>query len=187
MVRDFAEALHGGADGPCALPCVLRERSPERVNRRNGYRERDWDPRAGSIELALPKLREESIGRCKPRRRAEQAFLVGDRQRLCGGRLDATGPEARAAARGRADVESQVSRLAKSLDQIVEDFRIRPPRAARPYPYASPGARRGSSPRCQSSSLVSAIVVLIRRSLGGTTSFSAAMPDYPAALCTRGA
>src|SRR5439155_13886100 len=37
------------------------ERSPERVNRRNGYRERDWDTRVGSIELAVPKLREGAI------------------------------------------------------------------------------------------------------------------------------
>jgi len=34
-----------------------RERSTERVNSRNGYRLRDWDTRAGSIELAIPKLR----------------------------------------------------------------------------------------------------------------------------------
>jgi putative transposase len=33
------------------------ERSAERVNRRNGYRERDWQTRAGSVELRIPKLR----------------------------------------------------------------------------------------------------------------------------------
>jgi transposase-like protein len=31
------------------------ERTPERVNRRNGYRERDWDTRVGTMELAIPK------------------------------------------------------------------------------------------------------------------------------------
>src|SRR5207253_2635156 len=54
------------------------ERSPERVNRRNGYRERDWDTRVGSIELAVPKLREGSYfpdWLLQPRRRAEQAFV----------------------------------------------------------------------------------------------------------------
>ena len=34
------------------------ERHPERVNSSNGYRERRWDTRAGTIDLALPKLRE---------------------------------------------------------------------------------------------------------------------------------
>jgi len=48
------------------------------VNRRNGYRERDWDTRVGSIELAVPKLREGSYlpdWLLQPRRRAEQAFV----------------------------------------------------------------------------------------------------------------
>src|SRR5437764_14830718 len=48
MVRDFAEALMGAeADALCGAP--YGERAPERVNRRNGYRERDWDTRVGSI------------------------------------------------------------------------------------------------------------------------------------------
>ena len=54
MVKDFAEALMS-ADAVCGAG--YGERSPERVNRRNGYRERDWDTRVGSIELAVPKLR----------------------------------------------------------------------------------------------------------------------------------
>jgi putative transposase len=54
MVKDFAEALMG-AEALCGAG--YRERSPEPVNRRNGYRGRDWDTRVGSIELALPKLR----------------------------------------------------------------------------------------------------------------------------------
>jgi transposase-like protein len=61
MVQDFAEALMGAeADALCGA--AYGERSPERVNRRNGYRERDWDTRVGSIELAVPKLREGSYG-----------------------------------------------------------------------------------------------------------------------------
>ena len=59
IVKDFAEALMGAeADALCGAG--YGERSPERVNRRNGYRERDWDTRVGSIELAVPKLREGS-------------------------------------------------------------------------------------------------------------------------------
>ena len=73
MVKDFAEALMSGeAEALCGAP--YGERSPERVNRRNGYRERDWERRVGSIELAVPKLREGSYfpdWLLQPRRRAE--------------------------------------------------------------------------------------------------------------------
>src|SRR2546422_7742600 len=75
MVKDFAEALMGAeADALCGAP--YGERSPERVNRRNGYRERGWDTRVGSIELAVPKLREGSYfpdWLLQPRRRAQPA------------------------------------------------------------------------------------------------------------------
>jgi hypothetical protein len=55
MVQDFPEALMAAeADALCGAP--YGERSPERVNIRNGYRERAWDTRVGSIELAIPKL-----------------------------------------------------------------------------------------------------------------------------------
>jgi hypothetical protein len=77
MVKEFAEALMG-ADADAVCGAGYGERSPERVNRRNGYRERDWDTRVGSIELALPKLREGSYfpdWLLQPRRRAEQAFV----------------------------------------------------------------------------------------------------------------
>ena len=45
-----------GAEADAVCGAGYGERSPERVNRRNGYRERDWDTRVGSIELAVPKL-----------------------------------------------------------------------------------------------------------------------------------
>ena len=77
MVQDFAEALMGAeADALCGAG--YGERSPERVNIRNGYRERDWDTRVGTIELAIPKLRQGSYfpdWLLQPRRRAEQAFV----------------------------------------------------------------------------------------------------------------
>ena len=61
MVQDFAQALMGAeADALCGAG--YGERSPERVNKRNGYRERDWDTRVGTIELAVPKLRAGSYG-----------------------------------------------------------------------------------------------------------------------------
>src|SRR5216110_2516919 len=136
MVQDFAQALMGAeADALCGAP--YGERSPERVNRRNGYRERDWDTRVGSIELHIPKLRAASYfpdWLLQPRRRAEQAFvsviadayLAGVSTRRVEKLVQQLGVERMS--------RSQVSRLAKSLDAIVEEFRSRP-LAGAPYPY----------------------------------------------------
>jgi transposase-like protein len=136
MVQEFAEALMGAeADALCGAG--YRERAPERVNIRNGYRERDWDTRVGTIELAIPKLRAGSYfpdWLLQPRRRAEQAFvaviadayLAGVSTRRVEKLVQQLGVERMS--------RSQVSRLAKSLDRIVEDFRTRPLDGA-PYPY----------------------------------------------------
>ena len=122
MVQDFAEALMGAeVDALCGAP--YGERSPERSNRRNGYRERNWDTRVGSIELAVPKLREGSYfpdWLLRARRRAEQAFvsviadayLAGVSTRRVEKLVQQLGVERMS--------KSQVSRLAKSLDAIVE-------------------------------------------------------------------
>jgi Transposase, Mutator family len=78
MVTTFAEALMGAeADAVCGAP--FGERSTERTNTRNGYRRRDWDTRAGSISLAIPKLRQGSYfpdWLLERRRRAEAAVLA---------------------------------------------------------------------------------------------------------------
>jgi putative transposase len=138
MVKEMAEALMSAeSDALCGAP--YGERSPERINRRNGYRERDWDTRVGSIELAVPKLREGSYfpdWLLQPRRRAEQAFvsviadayLAGVSTRRVEKLVQQLGVERMS--------KSQVSRLAKSLDQIVEDFRTRPLDAS-PYAYVT--------------------------------------------------
>jgi transposase-like protein len=136
MVQDFAEALMGAeADALCGAG--YGERTPERFNRRNGYRERDWDTRVGTIELAVPKLRAGSYfpdWLLQPRRRAEQAFvsviadayLAGVSTRRVEKLVQQLGVERMS--------RSQVSRLAKSLDAVVADFRTRPLDGA-PYPY----------------------------------------------------
>ena len=49
-----------GAEAQQACGAEYGERSSERSNSRNGYRERDWDTRAGTIALAIPKLRQGS-------------------------------------------------------------------------------------------------------------------------------
>jgi Transposase, Mutator family len=136
MVQDFAEALMGAeADALCGAP--YGERSPERLTKRNGYREREWDTRVGTIELAIPRLRAGSYfpdWLLQPRRRAEQAFvsviadadLAGVSTRRVEKLVQQLGVERMS--------RSRVSRLAKSLDQMVEDFRTRPLEAG-PYPY----------------------------------------------------
>jgi putative transposase len=59
MVKTFADALMSAeADAICGAP--YGQRSDERTNQRNGYRPREWDTRAGTIELAIPKLRQGS-------------------------------------------------------------------------------------------------------------------------------
>jgi putative transposase len=135
-VRAFAENLMSAeADARCGAP--YGERSDERVNRRNGYRDRDFDTRAGTIELRVPKLRQ---GTYYPewlferRRRAERALVAvicecyvrGVSTRRVDGLVKALGMEGIS--------KSQVSVLAKSLDVEVAAFRSRPLDGGA-YPY----------------------------------------------------
>ena len=73
MARELMEA-----DVSAQIGAELGERSLERITQRNGYRSRDWDTRVGSIELAIPKLRQGSYfpSFLEPRRRAEQALVA---------------------------------------------------------------------------------------------------------------
>src|SRR5947207_15243836 len=77
MVKTFADALMSTeADAVCGAR--YGQRSDERTNQRNGYRSREWDTRAGTVELAIPKLRSGSYfpdWLLQHRRRAEQALV----------------------------------------------------------------------------------------------------------------
>jgi putative transposase len=128
MVKTFAEALMGAeADALCGAP--YGQPSEERVNYRNGYRDRRWDTRAGTIELAIPRLRQGSYfpdWLLERRRRSEQALIsVVATSYLLG--VPARRVEKLAEALGIKSLsKSQVSDLAKSLDGAVEQFRSRP-------------------------------------------------------------
>jgi putative transposase len=128
MVKVFAEQLMG-ADADALCGAAYGERSPERTNRRNGYRERPWDTRAGTIALAVPKLREGTYfpeWLLEPRRRAERAFVQvvaecyvrGVSTRRVEGLVRTLGIERLS--------KSRVSEMAKELDAAVEEFRTRP-------------------------------------------------------------
>src|SRR4026207_700299 len=62
-----------------ATGAAYGEKNPERIAQRNGYRERDWETRAGSVELRIPKLRKGSDfpGFLEPRRVGEKAATAG--------------------------------------------------------------------------------------------------------------
>ncbi|CDR06982.1 predicted protein [Streptomyces iranensis] len=96
MIKTFADALMSAeADAVCGAE--YGQVSEERVNHRNGYRPREWDTRAGTVELAIPKLRQGSYfpsWLLERRRRAEQA-LVSVSQPLRAGRQHPASGEAR--------------------------------------------------------------------------------------------
>ncbi len=136
MLKVFCDQLMSAdADGLCNAE--YGERSPERVNVRNGYRSRDFDTRAGTIELQIPKLRAGSYypdWLLEPRGRAERAlvsvvaqcYVEGVSTRRVDDIVRSMGIDGIS--------KSQVSLLAKSLDEKVAEFRNRPLDAG-PYTY----------------------------------------------------
>jgi transposase-like protein len=128
MVTAFANALMSAeADALCGAE--YGQRSGERTNRRNGYRAREWDTRAGTVELAVPKLRQGSYfpdWLLTHRRRAEQALVtVVATSYLLG--VSTRRVEKLAEQLGVTKLsKSQVSEMATHLDAQVEAFRSRP-------------------------------------------------------------
>jgi transposase-like protein len=128
MIASFANAMMSAqADQVCGAG--YGERSDERVNRRNGYRAREWDTRAGTVELAVPKLRAGSYfpdWLLTHRRRAEQAlvtvvataYLLGVSTRRVERLAEQLGVKSLS--------RSQVSEMATHLDAQVTAFRQRP-------------------------------------------------------------
>jgi transposase-like protein len=128
MVALFAQQVMGAeADALCGA--AYGQPSEERVNSRNGYRPRTWDTRAGSIELAIPKLRAGSYfpeWLLERRSRAEQALIsVVATCYLLG--VSTRRVEKLAQSLGVTQLsKSQVSEMAKTLDERVAEFRNRP-------------------------------------------------------------
>jgi putative transposase len=128
MVRSFAEGLMS-ADADAVCGAGYGEVSPDRTNRRNGYRSRRWDTRVGSIELKIPKLRAGSYfpdWLLDARTRSERAFIQVVAEAYVRG-VSTRRVEGLVETLGIASLsKSQVSELAKDLDEMVADFRNRP-------------------------------------------------------------
>jgi transposase-like protein len=141
LLRSFVQALMS-ADADAACGAAYGTRSPERVNSRNGYRSRGWDTRVGSIDLALPKLRQGSYfpdWLLERRKRAEKAlisvvatsYLLGVSTRRMEKLVEQLGIKHLS--------KSQVSVMAAELDEHVESFRTRPLDAG-PYTFVAADA-----------------------------------------------
>ena len=111
------------------------ERSPERLNSRNGYRERLWETRAGSVDLKIPKLRKGSYfpGFLEPRRTAEKALAAVIQEAYVQG-VSTRSVDELVKAMGMSGIsKSQVSRLCTEIDERVHAFLARPIEGDWPY------------------------------------------------------
>lgn len=136
-IRVLAQAMME-ADVSAQIGAARHERAPEqRSAHRNGYRERQWDTRAGTVDLQIPRVRTGSYFPdflLQPRRRAEralasvvmQAYVEGVSTRRVDDVAKAMGIEGIS--------KSQVSRMCAELDETVGQWRDRPLDAG-PYPY----------------------------------------------------
>jgi putative transposase len=122
-------AMLMGAEADAICGAGYGERDPQRSNRRNGYRERTWDTRVGTMALQIPKLRRGSYfpdWLLEPRRRAEkavvqvvaEAYLRGVSVRRVESLVQALGIDRLS--------KSRVAEMAKELDELVAAFRTRP-------------------------------------------------------------
>jgi putative transposase len=141
MLTTFINTLMSAeADAVCGAPYGMP--GPDRVNVRNGYRHRDFDTRAGTLDVAIPKLRSGSYfpdWLLERRRRAEAAltsvvatcYLLGVSTRRMEKLVETLGITRLS--------KSQVSVMAAELDAVVEDFRTRPLDAG-PYTFVAADA-----------------------------------------------
>ena len=142
LLTSFINTLMSAeADAVCGA--AYGTSSPERTNRRNGYRGRDFDTRTGTLELEIPKLR---TGTYFPewllerRKRAERAltsvvatcYLLGVSTRRMDKLVQSLGITTLS--------KSQVSEMAKDLDGQVEEFRTRSLADAGPFTFVAADA-----------------------------------------------
>jgi len=142
LLTTFVNALLGAqADAVCGAG--YGERTEERVNSRNGYRHRDLDTRVGTLDVAVPKLRQGSLypeWLLERRKRAERAltsvvatcYLLGVSTRRMDKLVQTLGITGL--------FKSQVSVMARELDEHVEEFRTRRLEDAGPFTFVAADA-----------------------------------------------
>jgi putative transposase len=141
LLTSFVNSLLS-AEADAACGAGYGTRSEDRVNSRNGYRHRDLDTRVGTLDVAIPKLRSGTYfpeWLLERRRRAEAAltsvvatcYLLGVSTRRMDKLVQSLGITGLS--------RSQVSVMAKQLDEHVTDFRTRPLDAG-PYTFVAADA-----------------------------------------------
>lgn len=142
LLTTFVNALLSAqADAVCGAS--YGQRTPERVNSRNGYRHRDLDTRVGTLDVAVPKLRQGSLypdWLLERLKRAERAltsvvatcYLLGVSTRRMDKLVQTLGITGLS--------KSQVSVMARELDEHVEEFRTRRLEEAGPFTFVAADA-----------------------------------------------
>src|SRR5688572_26929309 len=134
MIQNVAQRIMElDTEGLCAA--AYGERSPERANSRNGYRERLWQTRAGAVDLKIPKLRKGSYfpGFLEPRRAGEKALAAVIQEAYIQG-VSTRSVDELVKAMGMSGIsKSQVSRLCAEIDERVNAFLNRPIEGDWPY------------------------------------------------------
>jgi putative transposase len=198
LVRDllaFAAERLMAAEVEQLTGAACGARTPDRVNHRNGYRERGWETRVGRIELAIPKLRKGSYfpAFLEPRRTAEKALTAVIQEAYVHGVSTRSVDDLVKAMGGTGISKSQVSRLCEDIDERVQAFLGRPIEGSWPYLWIDATylkSRKGG--RIASVAVIVAVAVNTdgrREVLGVATGASEAEPfwtEFLRSLADRG-
>jgi len=171
------------------------ERSDERINSRNGYRDRGYETRAGKVDLKIPKLRTGSYlpGFLEPRRTAEKALTAVIQEAYSQGISTRSVDDLVKAMSMTGVSKSQVSRLCEEIDERVQTFLNRPIEGDWPYLWIDATyVKSRQAGRVVSVAVIIAVAVNtdgVREILGVATGPSEAEPfwtDFLRGLTRRG-